>query len=111
MNLFFFIFVIIVLSFVEMAHYLLKQKSGFFLLSEQFTQDTLESFFGQQRAHGGSSDNPNSRTFMYNAQAIRVQSIGHGGNVQKEKRPLIDDMDDLSRPLCKRPRKTLHCNK
>ena len=96
-----------------MARYLLKEKSGLFLLSERFTQDPLESFFGQQRARGGSSDNPNSRTFSYNAQAIRVQrtmTIGHGGNVQKQKRPLIDDVEDLSRPLRKRPRKCLHYN-
>ena len=39
-----------------MARYLLKEKSGLFLLSERFTQDPLESFFGQQRARGGSSD-------------------------------------------------------
>lgn len=98
-----------------MARYLLKQKSGLFLLSERFTQDPLESFFGKQRARGGSSDNPNSRTFLYNAQAIRVQKTmaiaSHKGNVQStsrvEKRPMIDDVEDLSRPLRKRPRKSL----
>ena len=91
-----------------MAHYLLKENSG---LSERFMQNPLESFFGQQRAHGGSSDNPNFRTFLYNAQAIRVQrtmTIGYGGNMQKQKRPLIDDVEDQSRPLHKCSRKSLH---
>ena len=101
----------LVLSFVEMACYLLQKKPGAFLLSGRFTQDPIESFFGQQRARGGSSDNPNSRTFLYNAQAIRVQrtmAIGNGGNVQKKKRSLIiDDYEELSRPLCKRPRRKL----
>ena len=52
-----------VCSFVEMARYLLSQKPGLFLLSERFNQDPLESFFGQQRARGGRSDNPNVATF------------------------------------------------
>ena len=108
-----FIFVILyhaVYSFVEMARYLLSQKSGLFLLSERFNQDPLESFFGQQRARGGRSDNPNAKTFLHNAQAIRVQrtmAMGHGGNVRKRKEQWTTDVADLSRPLKKRPRKTL----
>lgn len=100
------------LAFVEMTRFLLTQKNGSFLLSERFSQDPLESHFGQQRARGGSNDNPNSRTFLYNTQAIRIQStlaIGtSGGNVRKQKRPLsIDNYDELNRPLCKRPRRKI----
>ena len=95
---------------MEVARYLLFQKSGLFLLSERFNQDLLESFFGQQRAGGGRSDNPNVKTFLHNAQAIRVQrtmAIGHGGNVRKRKEQWNADVADLSRPIKKRPRKTL----
>ena len=97
-----------VCSFVEMARYLLSQKPGLFLLSERFNQDP---FFGQQRARGGRSDNPNVKIFLQNAQAIRVQrtmAIGHGGNVRKHKEQWTTDIADLSRSLNKRPRKTLH---
>ena len=90
-----------VCSFVDMARYLLCQKPGLFLLSERLNQDPLESFFGQQRARGGRSDNPNVKTFLHNAQAIRVQrtmAIGHGGNVRKRKEQWTTDIADLSRP-------------
>ncbi len=83
-----FTFVFLVYSFVEMSKYLLSQGNKLFILSERFNHDPLESFFGQQRARGGRSDNPNIRTFLYNTQAIRVQrimAIGHGGNVRKRK--------------------------
>ena len=80
-------------------------KPGLFLLSERFSQDPLESFFGQQRARGGRSDNPNVKTFLYNAQAIRIQrtlAIGQGGNVKKRAKQWSDDIEGLSRPLKKR---------
>ena len=94
-----------------MGRYLLPQKPGLFLLSERLNQDPLESFFGQQRARGGRSDNPNVKTFLHNAQAIRIQrtmAIGHGGNVRKCKEQWKTDTADLSRPLKKRARRTLH---
>ena len=93
-----------------MARFLLSQKSGLFLLSERLNQDPLESFFGLQRAREGSSDNPNVRNFLYNTQTIRVQrtmAIGHGGNVRKRKQQWTKDVDELSCPLKKRPRKKL----
>ena len=94
-----------------MGRYLLSQKPGLFLLSERLNQDPLESFFGQQRARGGRSDNPNVKTFLHNAQAIRIQrtmAIGHGGNVRKRKEQWKTDTADLSRPLKKRACRTLH---
>ncbi len=81
-----------------------------FILSERFNQDPLESFFGQQRARGGRNDNPNVRTFQYNTQAIRVQRsmvVGDGGNVRKRKQQWTTDLDEISRPLKKRPRRSL----
>ena len=92
-------------SFIELGKYLLSQRKGLFFLSERLNQDPLESFFGQQRARGGRSDNPNVRSFLYNTQAIQVQrsmAVGHGGNVRKRKLQWNTDIDDLSRPLKKR---------
>ena len=79
-------------------------------MSERLNQDPLESYFGQQRARSGRDDNPNTRGFLYNEQAIRVQTslaIGHGGNVRKRTKQWTEDTDDLSRPLQKRPSKSL----
>ena len=79
-------------------------KSDLFLLSERLNQDPLETYFGQQRARGGRTDNPNTRTFFYNEHVIRVQrtlAIGHGGNVQKRTKRWTSDTDELSRPLKK----------
>ena len=93
-----------------MAQYLLAQKEGPFLLSERFNQDPLESFFGQQRARGGRSDNHNVVTFLHNAQAFCVQRTmvkGHGGNVRKRKEQWKTDITDPSRPLKERPRKCI----
>ena len=74
------------------------------MLSERLNQDPLESFFRQQRARGGQSDNTNARNFLYNTQVIRVQrsmAVGHGGNVRKWKQQWTTDIEDLSRPLKK----------
>ena len=93
-------------SFVEVSKFLLGHKSGLFLLSERFNQDPVEAFFGQQRARGGRSDNPNVKRFIENSQVVRVQrciAIGSGGNVKK--RPASWDLEELSKPLHKRPRK------
>ena len=106
----YFYFFIIVYSFVEMAKYLLSLKPGGFLLSERFNPDPLESYFGQQRARCGRSNNPNSRTFLHTEQAIRVQrtvAVSHVGNVKKRALQRNEDQDELSRPLKKRPQKSL----
>ncbi len=42
-----------VMSFVEMAKYLLSQGDGLYVLSKRFSQDPIENYFGQQRARGG----------------------------------------------------------
>lgn len=47
---------------------------------------------------------------MYNTQAIRVQrtmAIGDGRNVRNRKEQWSKDLEELSRPLRKRPRKAL----
>ena len=44
-----------------------------YLLSEKFTQDPLESFFGKQRYKGGWNDNPSVKEFMDNTVSLRIQ--------------------------------------
>ena len=61
-----------VYSFIDLAKSLLTLDGSRFLLSEWFTQDPVEAFFGKQRARGGRSDNPTAKRFIENTQAIRV---------------------------------------
>ena len=106
----------VVKSFIEMAKYLLANDCGgsepdkdaeLFLLSERFSQDPLENYFGQQRARGGRNENPNLLQCLNNAAAIRVQksfaSDPVRGNSNRKRRkhnePKIDDT-----PLPKRKR-------
>lgn len=96
-------------SFIEMSRFLLDQKKGLFILSERFNQDPLEAFFGQQRLRGGRSDNPSVKAFLENAQAIRVQrtiAYGCSRNVKRHRAPCMD-IEELSKPLRKRPRRGL----
>ena len=94
-----------------MTKYLLSQKPGLYVLSERFNQDPLEHYFGVQRGRCGRSDNPNTRTFLYTEQAIRVQRTlaisCHEENVRKRSYQLNEDTEDLSRPLKKQPRRSL----
>ena len=90
-----------------MARHLLALKPGLFLLSERFNQDPLEAFFGQQRARGVRSDNPNVKRFLENAQAIRVQRSLAIGSSRDVKRQASWKINEASQPLRKRPRKGL----
>ena len=44
-----------------------------YILSEKFCQDSVEFFFGKQRARGGRNENPNVKQFMDNTVSLRVQ--------------------------------------
>ena len=81
--------VYLVHSFVEVSKYLLSYPGVEAVFSERFNQDPLESFFGQQRSHGGHCDNPTVRDFMYTTTSLRVQ-----GSLAK----------DPIRGNCRRPR-------
>lgn len=91
---------------VEMIPFLLKVKGVKYILTEKFCQDPLESFFGKQRMHGGSNDNPTVAAFLKNSASLRVQgSVALKpirGNCRRgnEKRDI--DVDDT--PLPKRRR-------
>ena len=63
-----------VMSFVEMARFILRQPGVKFLLSERFCQDPVEVFFGHQRAKGGRNDNPTVKQFCDATVSLRVQS-------------------------------------
>ena len=41
-----------------MTKYILSQGRDLFILSETVSQNPLENYFGQQRARGGSNENP-----------------------------------------------------
>ena len=51
-------------SFVEMIKLLLTENRGLFLLSERFSQDSLENYLGKQRARGGRNENPMSMLLL-----------------------------------------------
>ena len=53
-----------------MAEHLLSNN---FLLSERFSQDPLENYFGRQRGRGGHNDNPNLQQCLNSAASLRVQ--------------------------------------
>ena len=101
-------------SFVEMTKYLLSQSGGdeLFLLSERFSQDPLENYFGKQRARGRRSDNPSFKECLQNANAMRAQRSLELDRVQgncRRKRRLVDtdnhEIDNTPLPKRKRSKK------
>lgn len=71
-------------------------------MSTHVNQDPLENFFGQQRQRGGTSDNPNAKTFVHSTQALRVVNTvcaNVRGNCRGNKEV---DMDIDNAPLRKR---------
>ena len=99
-----------VISFVEMAKFLLNLPGTKFLLSERFCQDPLESFFGHQRSKGGRNDNPTVQQFCDNTVSLRVQGSAAlnplHGNCRKRPADRVIPVDDT--PVPKRPRVRTH---
>ena len=60
-------------SFLEVGPFLLQQPGVKFLYSENFNQDPLEMFFGQQQAKGGRNDNPTVKQFCDATVSLRIQ--------------------------------------
>ena len=90
---------------MAMGRYLLGISGVKFLLSERFTQDPVESFFGQQRQRGGGSENPTVHHFTYNTSSLRVQKSTAPfatSNVRGSKHHQDTDVVDDT-PLPKRP--------
>ena len=59
-------------SFVGLVRYLFLMEDVKSFLSQRICKDPLERFFGCQRQHGTTYDNPNAQEFMKNTQALRV---------------------------------------
>lgn len=101
---------------MEVSKYLLSthKNDDLFLLSERFSQDPLENYFGQQRARGGRSDNPTIQRSLHNAGALRIQKSMALNPIRgncRRKRQLFKDKDEKelvaeanSMPLPKRAR-------
>ena len=99
---------------MELTRYLLKRPevSGHYLLSERFSQDPIENYFGRQRAAGGYSQNPTVQACVNNAQSLRVQG-SHALNPVRgnssRKRRLFNDTEIIDEtPL---PKKKRHASK
>lgn len=63
---------ITVYSVIEATKFLLGEGIEF-VLTERFCQDPIEEYFGNQRKLGRRNDNPDIKTFGYNANTIRIQ--------------------------------------
>ena len=90
--------------FTEMGRYLFSH-GVHFILSERFTQDPVESFFGHQRQWGGGRDNPTAQQFMQATQAIWVQHSSKPvsqSNVRGAKHHI--ELDIVNTPVPKRRR-------
>ena len=95
----------LVLSFVELAPFLLLTVPNVeYLLSEKFSQDPLEAYFGKQRYKGGSNSNPSANEFLSNAVSLRAQGSAALDPVRGNSRPSRDSPLAVvdSRPLPKK---------
>ena len=61
-------------SFIKMTKYLLSQS---FLLSEHFCQDSLENYFGKQRARGRQLDNILSKSVYTECECYPCTALMH----------------------------------
>ena len=61
-------------SFTSVTRYMgFSEVKGHYLLSERFTQDSIDNYFGQQRSHVGDVIIPLWMLFFTAAQSLRVQ--------------------------------------
>jgi len=71
-------------STIELVQYLLLHNVPY-VLTEHFSQDPLENYFGRQRSMGSRKDNPSIYDFGFNDNTIRNQKVFRpiaGGNAQ-----------------------------
>lgn len=96
-----------------MSKFLLSMEPGSFVLSERFSQDPIENYFGKQRARGGRNENPTVQQALHNAAALRVQkSMALNpirGNCRGKRLAYSDEVKmtdpEINTPLPKRKRK------
>ena len=95
-------------SFVEMVRYLLSHPNaeGRYILSERFSQDPLENYFGKQRTKGGRNDNPTAKQCLDNVSSLRLQgSVALDpvrGNCRQKRRLFPTEPEIDNTPLPKR---------
>ena len=92
-----------------MVRYLLSDNEDkkLFILSERFSQDPLENYFGKQRARGGRCDNLTLNDCLKSAVAIRAQGSLQMDSVRgncRRKRLLEEPIELDCTPLPKRKR-------
>ena len=68
----YFLFICYCNALIEMVRYLFGIPGVKFVLSECFSQDPLEKYFGNQRQRGGTNENPNVQQMVHNASALRA---------------------------------------
>ena len=61
-------------SVIELVKFLFMHKVSY-VLTERFSQDPLENYFGKQRSSGAREDNPPLYDFGYNDNTIRNQKV------------------------------------
>ena len=92
---------------MELTKYIFTIPGVKFFLSERFSQDPIENFFGCQRQRGCTSENPNVYDFCKNTQVLRVTNsvCGHvpRGNSRGSKHSLNNEQKE-NKPLPKRRR-------
>uniref|UniRef100_A0A1X7STK4 Uncharacterized protein n=1 Tax=Amphimedon queenslandica TaxID=400682 RepID=A0A1X7STK4_AMPQE len=97
------------LSFIELIRYIFTIPGVKSFLSENISQDPLEKFFGRQRQRGGVNENPTTKQFLVNNQALRVvNSIKidtSKGNTRGSNQDtvIIDDGPLQKRRRCSKP--------
>ena len=76
---------------------MLSQSNAGYILSKRFNQDSVESFFGQQRSRGQWNNNPSIEQFMQYTQAILMLVTGSSSSITN-----VRANSPLCRPLPKR---------
>ena len=95
---------------MEVIRYLttLPGVTGQYILSECFSQDPLENYFGQLRVRGGRCENPTVKATLESAQSLRVQgSLAMQpvrGNSSRKRRLFPDQEKIDETPIPKRGR-------
>ena len=80
------------LSFVEVVGFLFStaKEEQIYILSERFSQDTLENYFGTIRMKGGRNSNPSAQEILYTSASVRVQGsqtqVPVRGNCNRQKK-------------------------
>ena len=92
-------------STIEATKFLLQEGIEF-VLTEKFSQDPLEEYFGSQRKIGRRNDNPDIHTFGYNKNTIRIQRTVscQSGNTRgrKDKRRAWEQITEVKLPCRKK---------